>query len=177
MFAKEPNGGIVLHVDAGAMLSQNMESGSLQGGDEIKMPNGDHIDIVYFGRPNDLNIPGQVSRSFDDIKQNYFGTTDKWAREFVFHYAVIVDQLGTPPGEILPNTGLAEQLGNDLIVSLQGDTNAFLQANTLAHELGHNLGLEHGGIDNQSSPPPIYNNYDNGLHNAQEYKPNYGMCQ
>jgi len=246
--------GITLHIDAGSSKSINMgENVSLfQGGDEIGQP-GDpnkHIDVVYFGKPDSVNVSGVETRSFHDIKDNFFGTTNKQARELAFHYAVFADfhsfkdasnkptlddpfqgsvtsgfndivdgkvigvldspvpfptdlsdgavmitsgkgagqirrvlkfqnqRLAVADGwETLPDntskfvllhssTGMGEAYfypspdknavpGNDLVVTLgnfdvneKGTlANPIIQWRTLAHELGHNLGLRHAGID------------------------------
>jgi hypothetical protein len=45
----------------------------------------------------------------------------------------------------------------------------FYQAQTLAHEMGHTLGLLHGGIDYRTSPPPNYG----ASHSPARYKPTY----
>src|ERR1035441_1365701 len=44
-------------------------------------------ELIYFGQPNSLTIPGVGTRAFQDVKDNYFGSQDKDARELVFHYA------------------------------------------------------------------------------------------
>ncbi|KST67109.1 hypothetical protein BC008_28350, partial [Mastigocoleus testarum BC008] len=176
---------ITVHIDAGTGLSRNMGSGSLEGGDLIREAGTrNHIDLVYF----DENFPASgaedkngdgfaVSRSFENIKDNFFGTTTKRARELAFRYAVFADysDLNGSSGiaelqEIDPDSGDFRSIpGNDLIVSLQGLRNVtdfigsfpesiaipagFLQGQTLIHELGHTLGLRHGGKDNKTTPP------------------------
>ena len=54
------------------------------------------------------------------------------------------------------SSGLAEISGNDLCVTLggfSGETGtAFQKASTFAHELGHNLGLRHYGLQSSGSP-------------------------
>jgi hypothetical protein len=264
----EPNGipaGITLHLDAGPGNSVNMGSVALQGGDQVGQPGAPntHIDVVYFGKSNSVNVPGLQARAFQDIKANDFGTADAWARELVFHYAVLADSPGfvdgsgafsyssptilsvgsagpsmltvpgspfTPPaaggspplaghlvkitsgtgaGQIraiqsntsnqltvypnwttVPdntsvftllsgNSGLGELdykpspdfnsiPGNDLIISLAGNAlfnglapggllaNGYLQERTLAHELGHNLGLRHNGNSDNPNNSPTY---------------------
>lgn len=87
------------HIDAGPgndtlgdPFSQNFPTGH-QGGDlvgQVGMPTA-HLDLVYFGTPGSFSIPGAQVRSLSDIKQNFFGSADKFAREFAFHYVVLAD--------------------------------------------------------------------------------------
>ena len=105
---------------------------------------------------------GAASTEFDTIKKAYFGTlaergfgnqgVDTYnhkltSKKQVFHYALFIHkQTGNPT-----SSGVAEQPGNDFIISL-GDS-AFAgsvgsidnQEGTFMHELGHNLNLDHGG--------------------------------
>jgi hypothetical protein len=180
LFAAAPTGPITLHVDAGSRLSRNMGSAPslIQGGDAITDLAG-HIDFIYFGVPG-MTSPPFILRSFRELKDLYFGTTDKRAREFAFRYAIFGDQGGTP---LSPFGGLGEVAffsddlsipGNDFVITLGGAArppplpNGFDQYQTLAHELGHTLGLRHGGIDHVTTPPPIH-----GGHNSLRYKPDY----
>ena len=101
--------GITLHIDAGngfdargdlktdpptTKFSQNMPPGArLQGGDPVSLagnPNT-HLDVVYLGPEGLENVSGVTSRSLQNIKQNFFGTADKNARELAFHYAFLAD--------------------------------------------------------------------------------------
>ena len=256
--------GITAHIDAGGgsdlagnPFSQNMPT-LRQGGDRIaSFLNGPHVDLVYFGLLNTVSVPGLNARAFHEIKDEFFGTTDRRARELAFHYAVLADfsqilgdqngdgrvsaaetNLQMPfvgnvfassgqtltatsmpfdtteglerafvlitsgPGagqlrEVMANTadtltlandwasppangasfvllssmsGGAEaeyrgdfspRPGNDVVLSLgawgvnRGASgnylgNPFIHAQTLAHELGHNLGLRHGGVDHRT---------------------------
>ena len=80
-------------------------------------------------------------------------------RKQVFHYMIFANQQYEPG--IL---GIAEIGGNDSIISLGGVLNANTperiiiteQAGTAMHELGHNLGLRHGGDDDENYKPNYY---------------------
>jgi len=100
------------------------------------------------------------------------------ARDLVFHYAIF----GHNTTESAGISGIAEPRGNDLLVTLDkpgytdaararaaktraeptvADTTAdeefrALQAATFMHELGHNLGLYHGGDERTNNDKPNY---------------------
>jgi hypothetical protein len=158
--------GITVHIDAGAALSRNLTS-DLQGGHALVDPTtGRHIDLLYFGLDQSVTVPSVVATSFDTLKQLGFAQEDEDAREIAFHYVIFGDKRFNP---VEPNSsGVAEIgfydhrnpasnqasiSGNDLIVTLSGrrDKIGFLQGQTLAHELGHNLGLRHSGTDRKAS--------------------------
>ncbi|RIK75438.1 MAG: hypothetical protein DCC67_15310 [Planctomycetota bacterium] len=191
--------GITVHVDAGAGLSRNMSAapGGLQGGDLItEAGTGNHIHAIYLGAPG-ITLAGAdawgrpyVTRSVDDVKDNYFGTTTNRARELVFRYGIFGDQilertqsgtyvLGAYSGEAelgFFGDGSDETFaGNDFVVTLgpfpipttlrippSGFLSTslvpswFFQGQTLIHELGHTLGLLHGGVDSVTSPPATF---------------------
>lgn len=104
---------------------------------------------------------GVDTRGYDQIKRDLFASQNERiqygggmssdymnGRKQVFHYAVFADQMAHDPD----SSGLAEVLGNDMIVSLGAFTPSGLSGNTISmekgtflHELGHNLGLHHGG--------------------------------
>ena len=75
------------------------------------------------------------------------------AKRLVFHYNLWVHDLA-PEGA---STGVGELFGNDFLVSLgswTGQVGTFNdQAGTFMHELGHNLGLDHGGGDGVNCKP------------------------
>ena len=89
------------------------------------------------------------------------------AKRLAFHYGLWVhNQSPTPPATTSSASGCAELFGNDFMVSLGGWTpdttlhpitgglgSRAEQAGTFMHELGHNLGLRHGGIDNVNCKP------------------------
>ena len=178
--------------------SINLEQGPFQGGGIIPYVNYVYFSIpanAQCRRPISgapfprvtfkLDDKGKfaLGRSFDDIKKEFFGKadTDKGAREFAFHYVIFADLAETPE---CPVAGIAEEFwrpdvdsipGNDLLISLSGEKSwyplptGFLQAQVLAHELGHNLGLRHGGVDFKTSFPPYF---DDGYQEVY-YKPSY----
>jgi hypothetical protein len=80
------------------------------------------------------------------------------ARRLVFRYGIFGHDYAENPG----SSGVAEQPGNDLMVTLGSWTTAEIdaaggqraaEAGTLMHELGHTLGLLHGGIDGANCKP------------------------
>ena len=105
---------------------------------------------------------------FDTIKAEKFGTVaDRananriGAKRFAFHWALFAHNQAADPSnpQGQGGSGCAEILGNDLLVSMGtfskegglhniGSRNQ--QASTLMHEIGHNLGLRHGGGSNNN---------------------------
>jgi len=112
MFA---NAGVTLHLDAGPdndrlnqPLSRNMGT-LLEGGDEIGLP-GDPAtppDLIVRGSPASpaQSIGGLKLRSLDEVKLQYFGAASNWARELVFHYAVIGGPTGYLSADRTPTIG------------------------------------------------------------------------
>jgi uncharacterized repeat protein (TIGR01451 family) len=109
---------------------------------------------------------GNPADDFTTIKANHFDPNLKP----YFHYNLWAHQFRFGDGTIAPNTGIAEpDGGNDFIVSYGGllvSSIPFVgqigEGGTFAHELGHNLGLEHGGADNINCKPNYLSvmNYD-----------------
>ncbi|MEE8459038.1 MAG: hypothetical protein V3S08_04155 [Phycisphaerales bacterium] len=117
--------------------------------------------------------------AFDTLKDLYFGQTNarmdgNWpnirkARLQVFRYGLAVHQYykqtGTDQNPIWETRGGTSEIGgNDFIVSLGADFmnvtpnghhvgTANEQAGLIMHELGHTLGLAHGGNDNVNYKP------------------------
>jgi len=136
--------------------------------------------------------PATGDASFDTLKTQFFGTATERAvangnginaKSFAYHYAVFAhNQSGTG------NTasGCSEVGGNDLMMSLgswglvaqvDGTTHnagtTDQQAGTFMHELGHNLGLRHGGGDNINCKPNYQSvmNYTLQLNNVITGRP------
>jgi hypothetical protein len=89
------------------------------------------------------------------LKQDHFDS----ARRNVFHYFVV--GWSQRPDGGADSSGLAELFGNDGLITVGSwvygpGLEQFIvniQAATLLHELGHNLGLKHGGDDDQNYKP------------------------
>jgi len=109
---------------------------------------------------------------FDTMKAAWFGTAAErsngnpntaFAKRYGFRYMILAHSLvGTGA------SGCAELPGDDAVIALAGfgpadPTSQFFQrgtsdeqAGTIMHELGHNLGLRHGGGDNVNCKPNYY---------------------
>lgn len=86
-------------------------------------------------------ISGTVSGSeFQTIKSNHFADN----RRGYFHYTLFPHRYNTSSS----SSGVAELPGDDLVVSLYCFGSTSNVANTIMHELGHNLNLRHGGNEN-----------------------------
>jgi hypothetical protein len=108
--------------------------------------------------------PVEAWKAFKKIRTEYFGTAAQRqsgnsrnilaAKDLVFRYALFGDRRGTQG-----RAGLGETPGRNLMVTLGGwktpGGTVEQQAGVLMHELGHTLGLDHGGDD------------------AGQFKPNY----
>ena len=145
--------GIAIHFDVGNL--HDNASGldpadfDLGGGEEVPFFDGVTFD------------PADARANLYDYKRDYM----EYSRIQVFHYLLFANsqELDGSSG----SSGLAEINANDLIVSLgnwnlsttdANETNKLInyQASTLMHELGHNLGLLHGGNENDNYKPNYF---------------------
>jgi len=142
---------IAVHLDTGDL---HEESFNLGGGNPLA-----------FAKCIELASSGSQLRagctSFYDYKSENFDVR----RKQFFHYAIFgysQNPDGSPGA-----SGVAEVNGNDLIVTIganglntrsTANRNLLInvQASTLMHELGHNLGLLHGGHENVNYKPNHY---------------------
>jgi hypothetical protein len=95
--------------------------------------------------------------SEDFFRDGFFGTVgDRFhpnglailaAKRRVFHYAIFAHDTFDHLSQL---QGIGEMPGNDFVVTSRG-LPAADQQTTFMHELGHNLGLNHGGPDNPLS--------------------------
>lgn len=134
--------GIRMHLDAGTDTIMNPKTGATWG-------SRSRANAIVNGKrvpdwPDD-NWWGQLDTIRDDHVEK--------ARRGVFHYVVFVDEIGCDKNGCI--TGISRGIpGHDLLVA-KGDkgVETDLQAAvTLAHELGHNLGLGHGGRERTDDP-------------------------
>ena len=145
---------IRIHLDIGDRFDQaiGINSGDfdLGGGNEIPF-----YRCIYLG--TDATHTQQNCANLYNLKKEHFDP----ARQLIFHYFIFAWSQNND-GSSGPS-GIAELDGNDGIISVGSYGGSSLiknrvvnyQAATLFHELGHNLGLSHGGNE------------------ASNYKPNY----
>lgn len=113
------------------------QGGALSGGNQLP---GAPLFILFdfeFNILKDLN--------FDDNRRGYF------------HYAIFGFAYNDPDNR---SSGVAELPGDDFMVTLADYATPQIMTNTIMHELGHNLGLEHGG-DEPRNWKPNYNSVMN----------------
>ena len=95
---------------------------------------------------------GSTSAAFSAYKKANFADN----RAGYFHYVLMAHRYRAPDatGKISENSsGNAELPGNALMVTLACLTEPAYVSNTIMHELGHNLGLRHGGDENVNDKP------------------------
>lgn len=128
----------------------------------VTNPDGTNgIDLVVdYGQGGLLNQGNQISDTtapvgsiIGDVNDAEFAAIKAAnfhpSREGYFHYSLHLHRYDTSSN----SSGQAEINGDDLIVSLQCFDGLTNTSNTLMHELGHNLGLRHGGDDNTNNEP------------------------
>jgi hypothetical protein len=136
--------GITMHVDNGPDSIMNPETGEKWGSTEATASGSRH-DIAYDEVLGAEDNDDYVWAEFDSIKE-----IDP-ERQRAFRYVISADNYGSATNT---SSGLARGIpGSDMIVSLGFADNARHQAGTLMHELGHLLGLKHGGVDHINQKP------------------------
>ncbi|HKU50168.1 MAG TPA: SBBP repeat-containing protein [Nitrososphaera sp.] len=120
---------------------------------------------------------GDATNDYDSIKKAHFGTSAERttaggnlgqgkdlleAKAQVFRYILFAQNVNTGTSVACGPSGQAELGGNDAIVSVgcTSGTNKFTNTaqerqGTLMHELGHMLGLRHGGNDDDNCKPNL----------------------
>ena len=151
---ENPDGtsGIAMHVDNGPGSVMDPRTGATWGA------RSRHEVLPHDAVLGIENNAGDYDwTDFDALKALHFDDS----RAPVFHYVVSAHRFGAATEN---SSGISRGIGaSDLIVALgscedlkgPGDCtfDAPTQAGTLMHELGHNLGLQHGGADGTNNKP------------------------
>jgi uncharacterized repeat protein (TIGR01451 family) len=166
---ENPDGstGIQLHLDVGTLFGNIVivvgnglvhgSYGNLGGGNAIVAPQDEVIEAF------DKQNTGKIT--FADVKTVNFDPL----RETIFRYTIFGHQTNARADTRDCTSGQSAANGRDFMVTLGGvgssgpcwgfDDNGFSvgtdvqQAGTLLHELGHSLGLRHGGGDDVNAKP------------------------
>jgi hypothetical protein len=141
------NKGINLHVDVGPDSIMNPTTGE-EWGTFSKAGELPYAQSIGFEEAN-----GEYNWSaIDNLKLTYFLPA---RRSAVFHYALFCNTFANSG-----NSGLSRGLSaNDFMVTFGHPSwprpggSVWQQAGTFMHELGHNLGLRHGGSDHINNKP------------------------
>jgi uncharacterized protein (TIGR03437 family) len=128
--------GINLHLIEGDRIVEDESNKALGGTAQNQKYSYKDCD----GQPMESTGEGYDWHEFDNIKRDRFSE----ALSLSHHYAIF----GHDPAGKFGFSGIARGKGGDFLITLGswGET-AWRQAITFMHELGHSLGLEHGGGD------------------------------
>ncbi len=148
-FAKK---GIKIHFDVGNL--------NLSG----QATNNHNLDNENHRVPLEIPITVFTETGFGNLHKYKVNYMDLRKRQ-IFHFLLFAYSQNTD-GSAGPS-GIAELPGNDFVVSLGGwglnssneiEKNILInfQAATIMHELGHNLGLQHGGNTDENYKPNYY---------------------
>ncbi|MEI6425372.1 MAG: hypothetical protein WCP55_24390, partial [Lentisphaerota bacterium] len=170
-----------LFIEVDAMLSFGPDFGALGDVEQVfnaapvSNPDGTSgIHLHVRNEVSDLDIPDASwntgdwpAAQFDAIKKVYFGTNREkgnpqalQAKSLVYRYCLCINKFDGGTSGVAHIGNAVGSAGNDFIVSLGawapagGNRHDF--AGTFMHELGHTLGLLHGGADNILFKPNYY---------------------
>lgn len=175
--------GIAVHLDAGGLYAAGLDPA------RFNLGGGNPVDFAPCIELDTLDASAGLRAGCASF-QEYKNANFDMRRRLVFHYALFANSLNSD-GSAGPS-GIAEMHGNDLIVSLGGydfsttsqtglNMLINMQASTLMHEFGHNLGLYHGGNEDVNYKPNHFSvmNYmyqftgltsaPNSIHAAERY--------
>lgn len=141
--------GINLHVDAGPSSVMDFTNGATWGVLSRAASVGEVTQLGTGTVDANNSLLTYDWTQFDKIKQRTGGVVES-GRAPIFRYAIAAHQIASAG-----NSGVGRQPGSDFIVSL-GTFSAVTDqqtAGTFMHELGHNLGLDHGGSDGVNNKP------------------------
>ena len=146
--------GINMHVDEGAGSTLNFATGTTWGalGKAQSIPWQNNLGTLTGGQYDWTQFQAIKSANFDPT-----------GRSPIFHYIIAGNFQEPPPtgGSQNTSSGISRGIGtSDLLITLGGFTGGVgsqqQQAGTLMHELGHNLGLKHGGNENTNYKPNYF---------------------
>jgi hypothetical protein len=103
------------------------------------------FDGVIFGEVEGAEFKAHKANNFASNRNGYF------------HYTILPHFYTAAQG----SSGVAELNGDDLIVSMACNLADQFVSGTIMHELGHNLGLRHGGFQDLPNYKPNYNSVMN----------------
>lgn len=134
--------GIRLHLDAGSDTIMNPKTATKWG-------SRSHANAIKNGK----RVPDWPDNDSWSQLDTFRNENVPKARRGVFHYVLFVDEIGC--GDTGCTTGISRGIpGHDLLLAKgdKGIKTDLQEAVTLAHELGHNLGLGHGGRARTDDP-------------------------
>jgi hypothetical protein len=133
---------------------------------------GIHVvqDAGAFGGGNRIEghsavLPGTFDATWAAIKQANFAD----ARRGYFHYVLMAHRYNAGSN----SSGYAEVVGDDALVTLNCLSGDEYVARTIVHELGHNLGLHHGGFEACNGKP----NYNSLMNYRYQFNGLDGECR
>ncbi len=151
-----PNGktGIHLHIDCGSDCLMDVFKGTNWGtlSKAFKLA---EVTPLYGADFGGATLPPYDWSNFDTISKSFEGT----GRKMIFHHAIFAHNLAantTISGFSRNDPKSFASGASDLIVSVGGwrkPYDSMVNGGTLMHELGHNLGLAHGGQDQVNRKP------------------------
>jgi hypothetical protein len=143
-----------IHFDVGPLFT------ATAGVDTNLSKLSDHSHLVPFNKAIAFGEAGSGAANLYTYKYAYMPL----ARRNIFHYMIMAhsQNLDGSPG----SSGRAEIMGNDLMITMgnwyganPGPSSNYIsnwQAATVMHELGHNLGLRHGGFEDNNYKPNYF---------------------
>lgn len=149
---RSPTGsvGINLHIDAGPNSIMDHSTGNTWGALSRATQLSEVTNFGVAAVDSKFNATSYDWTAFDAVR-NQPGGFRSTGRAPIFRYAITGHQIGAAT-----NSGIARTTpGSDMIISLAAfvPLTDQMMAGTLMHELGHLLGLDHGGADGVNNKP------------------------